>query len=744
MHVSEFEIALQDNDYSAIENIWLSIIENHPEDAELFLKLAEKLAQRGERRRAATLLQLTLEPLSSAEKYHDAFRILQVAAEYHPKEKKLWDDLMTVVPLAFADFPEIEKILEEGREQYAGKVEGFLNHVNSFTFFKPGDWVKHEKGWGIGKVSAVEPSNRKLVVDFLDKPGHRFALEAAGKMLDKLDRDSLDVWKVERLEELQQLAKDKPLEVIKIALRPERTQELTQREIKARLVPSVMDQKTWSKFLTAVKKAAQKDEYVRLGNGQNPTFKLLDSAVTFEEAATERFSTPGTWEEKLERARDIITQVADHGYDPNPVVPAIAAYFQKQVEQDEDREHAFGLAGIFVLREIDARIGGTKVDGFPASILSPQAYFDVAEPKRYIDLLTRINVARYQREGLQLVATFAPQSWVETLRQALLSEASAMWDEALAQCEKTGHMQVYEEVGQEVTIDPMIAPDTFLWYVRQTYNRTPEGENTEELYHLFDKVLTLASRLNHAHSRGDKTAKPSLQKLKNLLSEDRNALLRRILHDLTPDKATHLYKHIESCTALGNNLPPKLRRMIRKEHKDVEQPVTEMAYQIDAAITVTTLEGLQKQQRLAKQLKDEIDENAKAIGAAIEMGDVSENAELDAAREKEARLKGRLSEVQKQLSNVLVLEPESIDTDRVVPGTRVTFRDEERDDPETVTILGPWDADHERGIMSYRAPMAEAMLGAHAGDVIVLAAQGNRRIRIEKIENALLEMAEKK
>jgi len=745
--IAEFESSLQANDFQGLEEAWTTILSERPKDQSLHLRLAAKLADKNERKRAAQFLVAAAEGLEEAGEYEQAFDEYVKASDYFPnlrskdeqKRHILWEGVLRLAPLAFHDVPEIDRIVQEGAEAHEGKTNQFLEYLTTYTTFRPGDWVKHEKGWGIGKVTGVEPDNGKLIVDFESKQGHKFNLEAAGRMLIRLDKESLDVWKSDRLAELQALCKDKPVEVMKIALRSERQRQLTQRELKTRLVPDVMDQKTWSKFLTTVKKAAQKDDFIKVGTGQNPTLTLLEEALTFEDAAVEKFAMPGTWEEKLERARDILAHVNEHSHDPSEVLPPIVHYFNGVLSEDPERAKVSGLAAIFVLRELGAAVDGSDatIEELPTQLPTPSQYFHPNDPGAYLDMLCKIPVPRYHREGLQVISREAPQAWVETLKQAFLMPSTALWEEALAQCEKTGHMELFIETREELFRDPMTHPDGFLWCVRQTFNKSEEnGTSTDDLYHLLDKTLTLASRLTHAHGRGDKTAKPSLLKLKTALSEDQNGMLRKILKVITPDQASHLYKHIDSCTALGNNLPPKLRRLIRKEHPGVEQPVQEVGFRIDPSVTITTIEGLKKQQTLANQLREDIDENAKAIGAALEMGDISENAELDAARERESRLKSRLSEVQKQLNNVDVLTEDNIDTDRIVPGTRVTIRDEDSDRVETLTILGPWDTDTE-GVISYRTEMASALLGSSVGDVVVFAGQNDRRARIESIENAL-------
>lgn len=737
-HIPEFEVALQANDFQELDSIWLKLLEERPTDAAIFLHLAKRLADRKDTKRAATMLAMCIEPLKKNGKFNDAFQVLKTAADYHPKEAKLWDELMELVPIVFSDVPEIGQIITDGRLAHDKQPKPFLDYLQIYTTFRIGDFVEHTSGWGVGKVVDVLPSEGRLVVDFNGKPGHKFALEAARRMLNLLGPDHILVWKTFRLDELRQRCTNDIIGILKMCLATERNHQLTQRDLKARLVPDVMDQKTWSKFLTAVKKAAQKDEFVRIGVGQNPTFTLLDEAQEFSHAALERFAKPGSWEEKLERARAILTQMQEHDHQAEAVLPAVVLYFAKLVESDADSNRASGLAALLLLDEVSS-IDRKALTDYESSLPTLESYFDPDDPHRFVQLLEDVPIGKYQRDALARVIDFAPEHFADTIKAAFLSNAQPLWEESLRQCEQTEHGGLFDWFGEEVSRDAADYADNFMWYAKQVFHRQKGEPDVLERYKLFEKVLVLAGRLQHKFSRGDKNAKNSLQKLKTVLSEDSNFMLTEIVKDLTADQAAHLYNHIGSCTALGNTLPPKLRRKIRHTHPSVEAPVEaeEGSYFIDPGVSLTTDRGLIERQRLAKQLKDDLDENAKAIGAALEMGDISENAELDAAREKEARLKARLAEVSASLKTVKMLTADMVETDRVTPGCRVTIRDEQSDDLETKIILGIWDADITRGILSYKAPMAEALLGARVGDVVQIPIQGNRPVRIERIENAL-------
>jgi transcription elongation GreA/GreB family factor len=120
------------------------------------------------------------------------------------------------------------------------------------------------------------------------------------------------------------------------------------------------------------------------------------------------------------------------------------------------------------------------------------------------------------------------------------------------------------------------------------------------------------------------------------------------------------------------------------------------------------------------QLKQvELPANAEAMKAAKEHGDLSENFEYHAARQKHEYLSARIASLADELSRTRILDPTRIDTTEVRVGTRVRLRDGAGSERE-VTILGPWDSKPEEAVYSYQSEFAQRLLGARVGDRIHL------------------------
>lgn len=117
-----------------------------------------------------------------------------------------------------------------------------------------------------------------------------------------------------------------------------------------------------------------------------------------------------------------------------------------------------------------------------------------------------------------------------------------------------------------------------------------------------------------------------------------------------------------------------------------------------------------------------------AIAEARSHGDLSENAEYDAAKERQGFIEGRIQEIEGKLSNAQIIDPKLLDADgRCVFGATVELEDQETGDQVTYQIVGEDEADIKNGKISVSSPMARAVIGKYAGDVAQVHAPGGLR-----------------
>ena len=148
-----------------------------------------------------------------------------------------------------------------------------------------------------------------------------------------------------------------------------------------------------------------------------------------------------------------------------------------------------------------------------------------------------------------------------------------------------------------------------------------------------------------------------------------------------------------------------------------------------------TANGLAQMQEELKQLKNVArPEVIRAIAEAREHGDLSENAEYHAARERQSFIEGRVGELEDKISRAEVIDVSKLSGDTVKFGATITIVDEETDEEQAYQLVGEWEAEVKEGRMAITAPLARALIGKSVGDSVeVSTPKGEKSYEILKV-----------
>ncbi|HCI46849.1 MAG TPA: transcription elongation factor GreA [Rhodospirillaceae bacterium] len=117
----------------------------------------------------------------------------------------------------------------------------------------------------------------------------------------------------------------------------------------------------------------------------------------------------------------------------------------------------------------------------------------------------------------------------------------------------------------------------------------------------------------------------------------------------------------------------------------------------------------------------------KAIAEAREHGDLSENAEYHAARERQSFIEGRVAELEDMLARAEVIDPATLSGDTVKFGAKIELADEDTDEEVTYQIVGQYESDIKSGLLSVSSPLARALIGKQVGDSVEVATPGGSK-----------------
>ncbi|MEJ5348821.1 MAG: transcription elongation factor GreA [Desulfosoma sp.] len=150
-----------------------------------------------------------------------------------------------------------------------------------------------------------------------------------------------------------------------------------------------------------------------------------------------------------------------------------------------------------------------------------------------------------------------------------------------------------------------------------------------------------------------------------------------------------------------------------------------------------TREGYERlRQELQRLQKEERPKVIKAIEEARGHGDLSENAEYEAAKEKQALIEGRIADIQEKLAHSEIVETNGADGGKVMFGLTVVLEDLDSGEELTYRLVGPYEADIQAGTLSVSSPLGKALIGKEEGDTVsVRTPKGVRQLEIVEVRS---------
>ncbi len=251
---------------------------------------------------------------------------------------------------------------------------------------------------------------------------------------------------------------------------------------------------------------------------------------------------------------------------------------------------------------------------------------------------------------------------------------------------------------------------------------------------LLGAILSALERDQHnENSRGSK--------LRDILLDDRE-LIADMFTGAETEVARNAMRRLMLTAVFDELTKRSLLARIIKLYPELESVITGEQKEEKKESLVVSWSSLDKRKAEFEELVNKkIPENSKEIGIARSYGDLRENFEFKAAKEMQAVLMRRKSELESALHNARGTNFENPDTSQVSIGTIVTLRDTNSGSEETYTILGAWDGDPDRRIISYQTAIGQALLGHGVGEKVTLNTdQGTGNFEIKSISAAPLDV----
>ncbi len=318
-------------------------------------------------------------------------------------------------------------------------------------------------------------------------------------------------------------------------------------------------------------------------------------------------------------------------------------------------------------------------------------------PEAVLDSYRTLTSFAQRRQFLEHLKTARPDDWLEIAARLFLVGQDRRTRNLLEKELSKKQPDLWHEVLEQVVTGYRQNPDAFLWMLANGHRL----KLTDAKRLISRAVDLLESNSHRTYWSGVRSA----------LADADYRLLRSGLEQMDERSTRNFLSRVNRTRSLEQFRKDDIAQLAA-----VRFPVLAKKEEHDTVLS--TGPAIERaRQELQKLLQEEVPKTAEEIGRARAHGDLSENYEYKAAKEKQARLMARINRLRTDLSRAEPIQPADVDTSQVSVGCRVRLEDESGQALE-YTILGPWDSDPEHGRISYLAPFGQQLLGKKPGDSV--------------------------
>ncbi len=697
----------------AAESKWLAVIESDDLSAasvsQLF-PLLEALVEGRQKELAASLAWAAVEALKEKVSSESALTVakpfllaLKEADELRNLTTQLYKDV-------YRDRPGLETLLDASGLNGSRPVRRALRTLEVCLAVQPGSFVAARHHDSAGQVDSIDIASWQIELTH-DAQSETLDPVSFADEWEPCADDDFRIRHRFKLENLRKLAQSDPAQVILSLLRSE-GRILNSDEIQKRLVPDVIPEPAWTKWWTKARSAVRRDPNIKL-EGRSPyVLEYIAEGITFDiefnrrfqrhRSAVERWSEIDAYlrqcrtqnqspdETLLRQLKSAVIQHAEKSAKKSPAESFIDRLVESLIQQALAEPDAGRSACDLIRSSPDIRELFALCDALPQW----SAAFDYLQmakktdwPDDMLDLMTVAPVNACDEIAKRLEAAEIPAERMQELTNDILSNATTSFE---ALC--------------------------WLWDKGLSLPRwqcIPAGT-------LLTKLLWLLAEVSISDQISRDAAKRIRAVVRSALSARKYERFDQCVSEIEQGMGSAWLTQVKRLDGLGRSVQEDLINRIRDRFPGLyAQPKTPDWAKED--IIYSTAEGMSRWQAAIDELVNvKMKENAIAIGAAAEKGDLSENSEYKFALEERDLLRARLAHMQDQMAKARRLDPTEVPADHASMGSKVSFKNVEQGNCFEAIFLGPFEADVENAVFNYKSPIGQTVMGLRVGEHVDL------------------------
>lgn len=691
--------------FSSVKEIWAKLIQYSPEEIDFFNHVDRKVSTIISNERASQLLEDLYAYNKSNENWSRCIDILKDILMYDSKNAWARKEITDSYKAKYSFHSQLDEYirlsnLNQSWRNVHDAIADFEKHIS----FDVGSFVSH-KAWGIGKIKKI--SGDEIAIDFVKKRNHKMSLKMAVNALTSLASDHISVLKVRKKKDvLKNKLKGDVTWALKIVIRSF-DNAANMKQIKAAIVPSILTPGEWSSWSTQARNILKEDPVFGNHPDKIDVFMVRDKPISKEEKIYNKFKAEKNFFNKI-KAFDDFVKISDPESD---FFNEMFTYFGNLLKSYSVADEQV-VASFFIVTKL--------IDQF-AFLNSPDFNLNFLDLVESIEDLEGVYVALDNADIRKqfLIAMKEKEEWPEIYVKLF---PKAMSTAIIDELSTSGYKEKIEELFLSMADRYREYRETFIWIVKNYVTEEwceKHNANYEKI--LINMIHLLDITFREISDKRDVSDNRRLNKqIQTFLIKDEHLI--NYINQADQDSVNRIYTLISDVKDLDVKLKQELKDLIKARFLDFKF-YDEKSSKADVKASVRGLLVSKdafkaKQKELKNIIEVEIPNNSKEIGAAIELGDLSENAEYKAGKEKQELLQISVGKLQEEIDKAKIIESGNISSDKIAFGIIATLKNNTSGKQENYTIMGPWESDPSKNIISYQSPFAGELLGHTKGETL--------------------------
>lgn len=698
-----FQRYLNVQNFQAVQEVWSLMLTLIPEDFTYLLGLATKIINRfngeGAIKALTQLYQLSIEK----DQLDQAITTLKLMLNTEPNNTWAREQLVSMYKNKYAKHSRLNSCIDlSNLDKSFRDVLLAIDEFEKNIAFDKGSFVYH-KTWSIGRIRDI--THESVVIDFPSRRNHSMSLSMAFSSLQVLEKHH--IWVLKSVFSKEKLH-DKFISDVAWGLRTliiSNKNAASLKEMKGEITPSILTAKEWTSWLNKAKKVLMTDPLIGLVPNENDIYMVRDTPISYEEKALVIFKNEKRFYAKVK----IIREFLESGDVESDFFVEMVKYFRDQCVAYQGVTDQVVSSFLLVQYLSDKYPFITPpennsfkqlynmLDSVPRTF---QAIEDTEIKKIFINQVVKTEDP--ERVPLVLVSLY-PYYLTSYIMDTLREQ---------------GKKRVIEDMFKKACTNYRENADLFT-YLSRTFDRKYWEKKIRVPFEtlITSQLQLLDYAFNAVEAKKATTENKKIVKtLMTILFEERT--LFDFIATTNEGQSQRINFIVQRMSGLDQSKKIEVKHAILEKFPDFtflgeELSSTEM---VSSGLLVTKKRFIEKQNELDHLMNVEIPENSREIGAALDLGDLRENSEFKAAKEKQGILNTTMMRLTDEISRAAIVNPDTVDPAKISFGTEATFTNHITHEVNVYQIFGPWESNPNENIISYLAPFGAKLLNRKVGE----------------------------